>query len=230
MLYSGRRPRLGLISGLVGNMGSKKSTLMIAWANEARWQKEGVLFLQPRESVRAEPDRIVARTKAYYEGAVAIDHSKEILPQVNRSKCRNIFLEEIQFLGKTTEMEETFKQTVLQLRSECYNVFWCGLPTDFRAMPFEVVCWMMGISTFLQPLDVACRQCDGTPAPFAQRLYFGQPAPNSDERFIADTPEMQKLKGVTYEARCVYCFVPPGEPTPELQAIWAAIAAEHGQA
>ncbi|MBI2984736.1 MAG: hypothetical protein HYY50_03880 [Candidatus Kerfeldbacteria bacterium] len=208
-------------------MCTDKTTVLIGLAKVPFRQTEGVLFFQPREAARCAPDRVESRTGAFYDGVIPVDHPAQIMPIVEASTAQHLFLEEVHFLGRDAGMEAAAKQLFLDLRRLGRHTYWSGLPMDFRAQPFELVAFLLGITSHPYPRDTSCAVCKRMPAPFPQRLYFDLPAPADDARFLADTPEQQARKRLRYEPRCSNCYRCPDTMSPQLQQIFAAMAEEY---
>lgn len=218
--------RRGKIRGFAGNMGSGKTSRLIGVAYEPSKQASGVIFLQPPEANRADTKtRVESRIHARYEGAIPVTTPADIAREVRASKARNIFLEEIQFFGKDEAMINEFQKLMLELRDEGYNIYWSGLPLDFRGDPFEVVAFMMALSGVLEMLQVECAHCQAVPAPLPQRLEFNQPVPHGHPRFLADTSEHNNA-GITYEPRCEGCHIVLDDWNAHSRAIHEALQAQ----
>lgn len=201
------QPWQGLITGWAGNMGSDKTTRLIAKALDSRKHRSGIAAYQPLKAVRDQdrPDEIRARNGLILPGVVAYCQPSEILTDLDRRRVKNIFLDEVQFNDQTPELRTDFQRVIRTLAAAEYSIFWAGLPRDFLGETFETVGWLMGITDQLQALQAECDNCGRIPAPFPQRLRNGQPVSQSDPRFITDSDENQ-AQGVTYEARCVLCY------------------------
>lgn len=201
-----RKRRRGKARGTAGNMTCGKTGRQVSLALMPSIQAEGVLFVQPTEADRSGDNRIQSRTMATYEGVIAVSSLADLAAEIRKSEARNVFLEEIQFFGKNEADEEAFHKLVQETLRDGRNIFWSGLPLDFRGEPFTIVGMMMAMSGVLEVLPAECAVCGQVPAPMPQRLEFGQPVPYDHPRFLADTPDFNG-RGITYEPRCEDCHI-----------------------
>ncbi len=216
-------PKRGKVRGCAGNMTSGKTGRLIGMARMPSNQAAGVVFLQPIEASRSGDNLVQSRTMATYEGAIAVSSPTQLAEEIGRSSARNVFLEEIQFHGKNEAEEDVFRLLVRDILREGRNIFWSGLPLDFRGEPFEIVAMMMAMSGVLEVLPAECAVCGNVPAPLPQRLEFGQPVPYDHPRFLPDTKDFN-VQGLTYEPRCEDHHIVLTDWNEHSQAIHAATA------
>lgn len=212
----------GELFGIVGNMTTGKTTRLISIALEPLYRRAGVLVVLPGVSSRTGDRRLQARTLATFPDAVPVASVSEIFAAVLAGTQENIFIDEIQFFEQDQREAEGFFSLALAIRDSGRNLFWSGLPVDFRRRPFRLVADLMAMSDHLDQLTTHCALCGHRPAHWPQRLEFGQPVPDNHPRFLADTPE-NNVTGITYEPRCAVCHQVPAEWNPTSQLIHAAI-------
>ena len=202
------QPWQGLMTGWVGNMGSNKTTELIAKALDSRKHRAGLMAFQHVKAIRDQypPDEIRARNGLVLKGVIAYGQPDEILRHLAEREVQNVFLDEVQFNDQTPEMHEAFKRVVRSLMEQKKSVYWAGLPRDFLGETFEVVGWLIGATptNTMHILQAECDVCGRIPADLPQRLRDGQPVSRLDPRFIVDSKSSQ-AQGVTYEARCSLC-------------------------
>ncbi|MBI3572962.1 MAG: hypothetical protein HY092_02055 [Candidatus Kerfeldbacteria bacterium] len=215
---------LGDVIGRAGNMGGGKTNALVALATNPAL-RGGVLFLQHIDTCRSAPDRAESRTKARYEGAIAVDSVNTLRQEIERSAARNIFIDEVQFFCQDEASLKALCELVLQIRASGRNMFWSGLQMDFRGQPFEITAFMMSISTHLELLVPTCPIEDcGRPAPYPQRLEYGHPVPRSHPRYLPDTDATGRY---TYGARCSRHFCLPEAWNEHSVAIHKALELSH---
>lgn len=218
--------RRGKVRGTAGNMTAGKTGRQVGLALMPSIQAEGVVFLQPNEANRSGDHRIQSRTMATYEGVIAVSSPAQLAAETRRSAARNVFLEEIQFFGKNEAEEAEFRELVHDILREGRNIFWSGLPLDFRGEPFNIVAMMMAMSGVLEVLPAECAMCGQVPAPMPQRLEFGQPVPYDHPRFLPDTADFN-IRGITYEPRCEDCHIVLDTWNDVSQSIHQALSVAH---
>lgn len=217
--------RGGEIRGVVGNMATGKTNRLIALAWERQKQQDGVLFLQPGIANRTGDNSIKSRTFATYIPTIAVATANDMRRAVTKSAARNVFIEELHFFERTPAMARDCRKFIKELRCSGRNIFWAGLPLDFRGDQFELVAMLMALSDGLEMLETDCAVCGHRPAQKPQRLEFGQPVPRRHPRFLPDTPGIN-VSGITYEPRCFHCHAVPDDWNDISQAIHRS-QAEH---
>lgn len=113
-----------------------------------------------------------------------------------------IGIDEVMFLGPwIIELCE-------KLRRKGKRVVVDGLDMTYEGKPFGCIGTLMAIADDVTKLHAVCMQC-GEDALYNQRLINGEPAPLGDLVELGDNVE--NAKKISYEARCINCFVPPEE-------------------
>lgn len=200
----------GLITGWVGNMASEKTNRFIARLKEPRKKRAGMMVFHPIESCRGDDQTVItSRTGASYRGAIPYERPEDILRFIREAKgagkeVRHVFFDEVHFEDQTPRRSQAFQQVIRILSDQGINIYWSGLPRDFRGEPFMLVAWLMAVTDTLYPLDVECEKCGRRPASLPQRLRNGQPVSDNDPRFITDS-DANVAAGDTYEPRCSQC-------------------------
>lgn len=183
----------GPLEIIVGCMASGKSEELIRRLKRAVIGRQSVIVFKPKTDTRTDAKTIKSRSGFTYE-AVAVDDPAEIIKLCGAARV--IGIEEAQFFDRRL-IAVVRRLTDVEKR----RVIVCGLDTDFRGEPFEVVAALMAIADSVDKLTAVCVKC-GEPATRSQRLIDGDPAP-------ADAPVIQVGGDECYEARCRDCHEVP---------------------
>lgn len=215
------KKRLGIITGIWGPMGAGKSSKLFSHILEPHVHEEGVQLFQPPKANRGIEGEAVTRLRATFPGAISANYPRQIR-KYSDAWSRHKAIEEVHFYGRTPAMLQEAKAVILELRERGHDVYWTGLLLDFRGNPFPLTKWLIEVTDRPFALRRHCAVCRRAPGHYAQRLILGHPAPANHPLFIPDT-QFYRDQGIEYEARCINCYIRPGQPSPHMQIILKAL-------
>lgn len=174
----------GWIEAIVGSMFSGKTQELIRRLRLATIARQKVQVFNSSLDTRYAKDHIVSHDLAKIPSLSAAK-AKDILGLVDPD-THVVGVDEVQFF------DEGIVAVCERLADQGRRVIVAGLDQDYRGVPFEVTCRIMGVAEFVTKNLAICSVC-GAPANRSQRL-------TSAKKVI------QVGTGDKYEARCRRCF------------------------
>lgn len=174
----------GWIEAIVGSMFSGKTQELIRRLRLATIARQKVQVFNSSLDTRYAKDHIVSHDLAKIPSLSAAK-AKDILGLVDPD-THVVGVDEVQFF------DEGIVEVCERLADQGRRVIVAGLDQDYRGVPFEVTCRIMGVAEFVTKNLAICSVC-GAPANRSQRL-------TSAKKVI------QVGTGDKYEARCRRCF------------------------
>lgn len=206
---------LSNIIGFIGGMGSNKSTLLVNYCGDPRYPRGSVILFYRQGTNRSHGHS--SRSKARFKPSIAIERPRDILRHIT-PETRLVAIDEAHFWSRSRALELEMQQVFLLLTSAGIDVAWAAIQFDFRCVHFAIVEWLLGRTTDLRPMSNRCAVCGQPGAVFAQKDYYGHPAPITAPRFEVDNPSAWK-RGVAYRAVCRSCHRLPLKADPGLLLI-----------
>lgn len=196
----------GRIEVITGSMFSGKTT---EWARRLEREKiarRKVIYFKPEFENRYGKNIVADRNKKNVIEAnlLPVNGTPEDIENImNLTKDYDVVgIDEVMFLGPwVIELCE-------RLRKNGKKVIVNGLDMTYESKPFGCMGDLMAIADDVSKLHAVCMQC-GEDALYNQRLLDGKPAPLGDLVEIGDN--IENAKKISYEARCINCFIPPEE-------------------
>ena len=182
------------IVGIVGPMGSGKTSALLSRVERREYAEQRVVVYKPKLDDRwGETQKVVSRRNIEHE-AIAVESPQEILQSVMECEPTAVAIDEIQFFS------EDIVDIVEEIANLGIDVYWAGLPLDFRGETFGSVPELLAKSTNIISLTAVCTfrengEICGENASRTQRLINGEPAPY-------DSPLIQ-IGDQEYNARCI---------------------------
>ena len=204
----------GRIEVITGSMFSGKTT---EWARRLEREKiarKRIVYFKPEFENRYGADVIADRNKknVFKANLLPVNGTAKDIQDIIRlvDNYDVIGIDEAMFLGSwIINLCET-------LRRKNKKVVLNGLDMTYEGNPFGHMGSLMAIADDVEKLHAVCIHC-GDDALYNQRLLDGEPAPVGDLVEIGDNTE--NVKKISYEARCLACFVPPEEVETNKQKI-----------
>lgn len=196
----------GRIEVITGSMFSGKTTEWARRLEREKIAKRKVIHFKPEFENRYGEKIISDRNKKTVIEAnlLPVNGTAEDIEKI-LAMAENydvIGIDEVMFLGPwIIELCE-------KLRRKGKRVVVNGLDMTYEGKPFGCIGTLMAIADDVTKLHAVCMQC-GEDALYNQRLINGEPAPLGDLVELGDNVE--NAKKISYEARCINCFVPPEE-------------------
>lgn len=190
----GRYPRLEVITG---PMFSGKTTELVRRVTLAEIARMQVRVFRPATDTRTVGEILVSRmgTQA---GARLVADSAEMVRCIG-AEAEVVALDEAQFFGLD------LPNLVRLLVADGKRVIVAGLDLDFAARPFGPMAELLALADTVDKLTAVCTACHSLYATRTQRLVNGAPASVDSPQVVVDHSSLD----VTYEARCIACYVPP---------------------
>jgi len=174
----------GWIEAVVGPMFSGKTQELIRRLRLTQIARQKAQVFNSALDVRYAKDHIVSHDLSKTPSA-AVTKARDILSLV-LPDTQVVGIDEVQFFDP--EIVEVCER----LADEGRRVIVAGLDQDYRGVPFETTCRLMGVAEFVTKNLAICTVC-GNPANRSQRLSTG--------RKVIEVGAADK-----YEARCRRCF------------------------
>lgn len=174
----------GWIEAIVGSMFSGKTQELIRRLRLATIARQKVQVFNSALDTRYAKDHIVSHDLLKIP-SLSASKAKDILELVDPD-THVVGVDEVQFF------DEGIVEVCETLADQGRRVIVAGLDQDYRGVPFEVTCRIMGVAEFVTKNLAICSVC-GAPANRSQRL--------SATKKVIDVGTGDK-----YEARCRRCF------------------------
>ena len=193
----------GYVVGYVGGMFAAKTASMLNEFERASLAKKSIICFKPDIDKRFGKDIVKSRASAMTIKAkvLPVDGTAEDIAKViEMTKNKDVIgFDETQFFGVW------LIDLITTLRELGKRVIFNGLDMTFEGKPFITTALLMGIADKVEKLHAVC-VCCGNDASFSQKLINGVPVKSGN---AVDVEDVSGKSEITYEARCIDCFVPP---------------------
>ena len=184
-----QRANLGWIEVICGSMFSGKSEELIRRLRRAQIARQRVQIFKPKLDCRYSEDHIVSHSEMKIKSQLVTQACQ--IPELLEGRTQVVGIDEGQFF------DIDLVRVCNNLADAGKRVIVAGLDQDFRGKPFEPMPQLLSIAEYITKTLAICVRC-GAPANRTQRLVE-----NPDRLLLGATD--------AYEARCRFCFEPPGD-------------------
>lgn len=151
---------------------------------------------RPARDTREPSSHIRTRFGEVVIPASTVARSAEIITASHDAGA--VFIDEAQFF------DDELPEVVLQLLTKC-PVFISGLDLDFREQPFGPMPKLLVLAQEVHKCTAVCTHCGAVDACRTQRLRDGKPSKADEPNVVPEGKE----HNVTYEPRCLRCYIAP---------------------
>lgn len=193
----------GYVIGYVGGMFAAKTASMLNEFERASLAKKSIICFKPNIDKRFGENIVKSRASAMTIKAevLPVDGTEDDFAKViEMTKNKDVIgFDESQFFG------DWIVNLAIKLRESGKKVIFNGLDMTFEGKPFLSTALLMGIADKVVKLHAVC-VCCGADATFSQKLINGKPVKDGN---AVDVEDVSGKSEITYEARCINCFVSP---------------------
>lgn len=181
---------------IAGPMSCGKTEELLRRLRRAKIANKSVKIFSPAIDTRSKRSHIESRN-GLTQMAIVVQDSTEIFDYIDEND-HVIGIDEVQFFDY--EIINVIKKII----SMNIKVIASGLDLDFKGEPFGAMPTALALADRVDKLTAICMKCGSEYACRTQRLIDGEPAPKNSPLIMVGGDD-------TYEARCLNCYVLPGE-------------------